>query len=234
MTRWWQLVVAVLAVMVAFLGAPLTGAIAAAAAADSTACADDAGPTRGHDTHRTYDCRPPATTYDSTTYLCVLDGPPPGTAPPRGAAKPVVTCDYEGTTLLSQTDSGAATERSTRVIDGDRWLISGAVVAANGGANAVRLGQAGENAVRGLYDIGPKATAQIGGRTRIFDGLNDVAVSEVKNVARQSYTQQLRDSLAYAQSTGRQFDLYVRPDTYLTGPLRDAIGNGDIVLRFIP
>lgn len=58
-----------------------------------------------------------------------------------------------------------------------------------GGAASVRLGQAGEAAVRGAYDIGPKATAQIGGRTRIFDGLNAEAVSEVKNVASQAYTQ---------------------------------------------
>ncbi len=64
-----------------------------------------------------------------------------------------------------------------------------------------------------MYDIGPKATAQIGCRTRIFDGLNDAAVSEVKNVARHSYTQQRRDSLSYAQSTGRRFDLCVRQDT---------------------
>ena len=48
----------------------------------------------------------------------------------------------------------------------------------------------------------------------------------------QSFTLPLRDSLSYAQSTGRTFDLYVRQDTYLTGPLRDAIGRGDINRRF--
>lgn len=109
-----------------------------------------------------------------------------------------------------------------------------AASAADGGAAAVRVGQAGEAAVRGMYDIGPKASAEIAGRTRIFDGLTDTTVSEVKNVARQSYTQQLRDSLSYAQSTGRTFDLYVRQDTYLTGPLQSAIARGDINLRFIP
>ncbi|GAB3595616.1 RHS repeat-associated core domain-containing protein [Microbacterium tumbae] len=109
--------------------------------------------------------------------------------------------------------------------------------AANGGAASVRLGQAGENAVRGAFDIGPKATAQIGGRTRIFDGLNDVAVSEVKNVKYQAYTQQLKDSLAYAQQNGLRFDLYVRGGanpTTLSGPLEAAIRNGDIGLRYIP
>jgi hypothetical protein len=96
------------------------------------------------------------------------------------------------------------------------------------------VGQAGENAVRGAYDVGPKATINVNGRTRILDGLTDTAVTEVKNVSSLSYTQQLKDSLSYAQATGRRFDLYVRPDTYLSGPLRDAIARGDIALRFIP
>ncbi len=117
---------------------------------------------------------------------------------------------------------------------GVETTVATGVAAKTGGAASVRLGQAGEAAVRGAYDIGPKATAQIGGRTRIFDGLSDSAVSEVKNVGSQSLTLQLRDSLSYAQSTGRRFDLYVRQDTYLTGPLRDAIGRGDIALRSIP
>jgi RHS repeat-associated protein len=106
--------------------------------------------------------------------------------------------------------------------------------ATTGGAGPVRVGQAGESAVRGAYDIGPKVTVIVDGRTRILDGLSDTAVAEVKNVSRLSYTQQLKDSLSYAQATGRRFDLYVRSDTYLTGPLRDAITGGDITLRFIP
>ena len=99
---------------------------------------------------------------------------------------------------------------------------------------SVRLGQAGEAAVRGSYDIGPKAAAVVDGRARIFDGLTDEAVSEVKNVASQGYTQQLKDSLSYAQENGLRFDLYVRPDTYLTAPLQEAISGGLINLRFIP
>lgn len=103
-----------------------------------------------------------------------------------------------------------------------------------GGANAVRIGQEGEAAVRGAYEVGPKASAVVDGRTRIFDGLNGEAVTEVKNVASQSYTQQLKDSITYAQQNGLRFDLYVRPDTYLTGPLRQAIADGVVNLRFIP
>ncbi|MCU1526448.1 MAG: rhsA [Frondihabitans sp.] len=82
----------------------------------------------------------------------------------------------------------------------------------SGGAAAVRAGQAGEAAVKDAYKIGDKATRVIDGRTRIFDGLNDDAVSEVKNVKYQAFTQQLKDSLAYAQEHNVNFDLYVRGD----------------------
>lgn len=81
--------------------------------------------------------------------------------------------------------------------------------AGRGGAGPVRLGQAGEDAVRGAYDIGPKATRVINGRTRIFDGLTTSTLSEVKNVGSLSYSSQLRDYVSYAQQTGRQVDLYV-------------------------
>lgn len=91
--------------------------------------------------------------------------------------------------------------------------------------------------MRAAYDIGPKVTVEIGGRTRILDGLTDEAVTEVKNVGYQAYTQQLKDSVAYAQQNGLRFDLYVRGGanpTALSGPVRDVIANGDINLRAIP
>lgn len=110
--------------------------------------------------------------------------------------------------------------------------------AKTGGAGPVRVGQAGEAAVRSAYDIGPKATAVVGGRTRIFDGLNSVAVSEVKNVKYQPYSQQLKDSLAYAEANGLRFDLYVRggsSPTNLSRPLQEAIAsNPRFNLEFIP
>lgn len=108
---------------------------------------------------------------------------------------------------------------------------------AAGGAGPVRIGQAGEAAVRASYDIGPKVSEVIDGRKRIFDGLNDEAVSEVKNVQYQAFTQQLKDSLAYAQANGRRFDLYVRggeSETTLSGPLKAAVMSGEVNLRFIP
>jgi RHS repeat-associated protein len=106
--------------------------------------------------------------------------------------------------------------------------------AARGGAAAARLGQAGEAAVRAAYDIGPTTRVLVNGVERIPDGLTGRVLSEVKNVGSLSYTQQLRDFATFAQQTGRQFDLYVRPGTQLSGPLSDAIRAGEINLRFIP
>ncbi|WP_146575656.1 putative toxin [Botrimarina hoheduenensis] len=100
-----------------------------------------------------------------------------------------------------------------------------------GGAGPVRVGQAGERAVG---DIGPKTKININGRNRIPDGITRDAVSEVKNVKKLSFTKQLRDFADYAKQEGKRFDLYVRKDTELSGPLRDAVGRGDINLRFIP
>ena len=100
----------------------------------------------------------------------------------------------------------------------------------------MRAGQAGEDAVRGVYDIGPKVKIDVGGTKRIPDGLTDNVVSEVKNVQSLSYNSQLRDFVSYAGQTNRRVDLYVRPDTRLSGPLRDAIRdpNVPIHLRRIP
>lgn len=117
-------------------------------------------------------------------------------------------------------------------------FLQGGKAAVTGGAAPVRLGQAGEAAVRGAYDIGPKATSVIEGRTRIFDGLSDTAVSEVKNVNYQAFTQQLKDSLAYAQANGLEFNLFVRGGanaTDLSGPLQRAIASTPgFNLMFIP
>lgn len=99
---------------------------------------------------------------------------------------------------------------------------------------AVRLGQAGEAAVRAAADIGPATRITVNGVTRIPDGLTSRALSEVKNVGSLSYTQQLRDYAAFARQAGRQFDLYVRPDTQLSGPLLNAVRAGEINLRYIP
>jgi hypothetical protein len=103
-----------------------------------------------------------------------------------------------------------------------------------GGAAPVRTGQAGEAAVRAVADIGEKAAIKVAGRTRIPDGITKKVLTEVKNVARLSYTQQLKDFAAHAQGNGLRFDLWVRADTQLSGPLAREIANGAINLRVIP
>jgi hypothetical protein len=114
----------------------------------------------------------------------------------------------------------------------DRAL--GSTPAARGGAVPVRLGQAGEDAVRGAYNIGDKVPVTIGGRTRIPDSLTPTTLSEVKNVGSLSYTRQLREYTQYAQQTGRTFDLYVRPGANLSGPLLDARAAGHLRIHDIP
>jgi len=115
---------------------------------------------------------------------------------------------------------------------------SGCCVAAEeagrgGTALARSLGQAGEDAV-GI--AGPKVSIEIpgSGQIRIPDALTDTTLTEVKNVGSLSYTQQLRDFTTYSQANGLDFQLYVRPSTQLSGPLQQAITNGQINLNFIP
>jgi hypothetical protein len=108
-----------------------------------------------------------------------------------------------------------------------------------GGATAKTLsirtvGELGEAAVRAAHDIGPKKMVQMFGRNRFPDGLLPGVVSEVKNVARLSYTRQLRDYAAFAADTKREFHLYVRSTTQLAGTLVEAIENNSIILRIIP
>ena len=96
-------------------------------------------------------------------------------------------------------------------------------------------GRAGEAAVRAVYKIGNKKFFRLAnGQGRIPDGVNDVALSEIKNVAKLSYTKQLRDFSAIARSEGLRFDLYVRSTTKLTGPLLEQVKNGNIILKIIP
>jgi hypothetical protein len=103
----------------------------------------------------------------------------------------------------------------------------------SGTALARSLGQAGEDAV-GI--TGPKVSIEIpgSGQIRIPDALTESTLTEVKNVDSLSYTQQLRDFTTYSQANGLDFQLYVRPSTQLSGPLQQAITNGQIKLNFIP
>jgi GAF domain-containing protein len=61
--------------------------------------------------------------------------------------------------------------------------------------------------------------------------LTDRELIEIKNVARQSMTRQLRDYLHYCQATNRCMILYIRPDTHLSRTLREAIAGGSVEIR---
>jgi hypothetical protein len=100
-------------------------------------------------------------------------------------------------------------------------------------ARAARLGSEGEQAV-GLF--GPKVGIRVpgAGNIRFPDNLTTTTLTEVKNVASQGLTKQLRDYITISQKTGRTFDLYVRPSTYLTPKLEAAIQRGEINLHYIP
>jgi len=100
--------------------------------------------------------------------------------------------------------------------------------------DSITRGQEGEAAVRAAEDIGDKTSIQINGRTRVPDGLTNTTLTEIKNVRVQYFTQQLRDFSDYAQQNNLRFDLYTRPDTYLSGPLQNAINAGRINLKTIP
>ena len=51
----------------------------------------------------------------------------------------------------------------------------------------------------------------------------------------QSYaaTSQLKDSLQIAQSSGRRLQLFIRPNTKLSGPLKNAITQHNISVRYL-
>jgi RHS repeat-associated protein len=110
------------------------------------------------------------------------------------------------------------------------------VAAQSGTALARALGAEGEE----LAGINAAAKVRIPSLTetatyRVPDALSQTTLTEVKNVAQQGMTNQLRDFLAYAQQTGRSFDLIVRENTVLSSELQGLQNSGAInVIRSLP
>jgi RHS repeat-associated protein len=101
---------------------------------------------------------------------------------------------------------------------------------------AAQLGRAGEAAAGIVKNTERIASATGTAAYRVPDALNHAArtIGEVKNVGSLSYTNQLRDFASYASRKGYTFELWVRPTTQLSGPLQQAISDGEISLRFLP
>ncbi|WP_079633126.1 putative toxin [Mycobacteroides abscessus] len=103
-------------------------------------------------------------------------------------------------------------------------------------ATAAELGKQGINAV-GLGQNTERITPVTPSKAnyRVPDVLDRGAgiIGEVKNVGKQALTAQLRDYLAFAQTNGLTFHLFVRQGegTTLTGPLQALVDSGVIKLH---
>jgi hypothetical protein len=98
-----------------------------------------------------------------------------------------------------------------------------------------QIGRAGEAAAGITRNTRRIPSFSGSAKYRIPDGLNAVTgvLEEVKNVKRLSLSNQLRDSLAYAQHQGYRFELIVRTNTILSSELDAVVQRGDIILRRI-
>jgi len=97
---------------------------------------------------------------------------------------------------------------------------------------AARLGRLAERAV-GIPE-GAKKLIEIGDRLRVPDWIKEKKLLEVKNVAKQGWTAQLKDYAEFAKSNKLQFQLYVRSDTELSRKLRKAQAAGQVTIKHIP
>lgn len=70
---------------------------------------------------------------------------------------------------------------------------------------------------------------------RIPDVLDRVQklIGEVKNVAYQGLTNQIKDYIAYAQQKGYTFELITRPDTILSKGLQEAVKAGEVIHKIL-
>ena len=73
----------------------------------------------------------------------------------------------------------------------------------------------------------------VNGRSRIPDGISKRFVQEVKNVKKLSLTSQIKDSIQLADELGKRLQLFIRPDTYLSNPLKQAIKKHKIKISYL-
>lgn len=113
---------------------------------------------------------------------------------------------------------------------------SSAARAALATREARALGEAGEAAAEIIKNTERIPSATGSAAWRIPDALTTIPpkLTEVKNVARLSLTNQIRDFAAFAEKSGRVFELVIRRDTKLTAPLLDFIREKGIEVRYLP
>ncbi|NLT76578.1 MAG: hypothetical protein GXX98_08660 [Planctomycetes bacterium] len=88
--------------------------------------------------------------------------------------------------------------------------------------------------MRAVQDIGPKVRIPFGNSYIVPDGLTAQVLSEVKNVAYQSWTQQLSTYAHWAAQNGRTFDLYIRSTTTLSAGVNAAQNSGAVNIIRVP
>lgn len=70
---------------------------------------------------------------------------------------------------------------------------------------------------------------------RVPDAITATTLTEVKNVTNLSLTSQIEDFLLYSQREGMSFNLIVRSNTSLSGPLQTLVDSGQInLIRMLP
>jgi hypothetical protein len=69
---------------------------------------------------------------------------------------------------------------------------------------------------------------------RVPDGLTDSLISEVKNVGKLGFTNQINDYLLYAQSKNLIFELWTRQGTEIAPTLQELFDNGSIIHKLLP
>lgn len=95
-----------------------------------------------------------------------------------------------------------------------------------------QIGKIGEK----LAKIAKNTTKyKVNGRWRIPDGMNSKRrlLQEVKNVKSLSLTSQLKDFMQLSKQLGYTMELYIRPDTYLSGPLKQAIKQYSVKVYYL-
>jgi hypothetical protein len=134
-----------------------------------------------------------------------------------------------GSKLINITSGGkvySITKETSKALEGTR---------STGTDLARQLGKEGE-AAAGIINPKQRIPSLSGtAKYRIPDELlhDQKILREIKNVSSQSYTNQLKDFNAWAKQNGYQFILEVRPGAKLSGPLQEAIKNGEIILKYI-